>query len=328
MVHENKSLRKIALILVVVALLLTTVSCRMFRRPTPQGGNMPSIPKSIARGNRQEPEIRVYMHETGEVKTMAFEEYLLGVVAAEMDTAWPPAALAAQAIVARTFTLDKIAKQGGVPDKNADASTDIQEFQAYDASRINDNVRKAVKDTRGMTLSFQGEFIRAWFSAYCDGMTSTAEDGLAFREFPTPFITRVKDICPQAAPEDVRGYTASFTKTQVNAALGEIGQTPGSYSQVQIVTKDPAGRAVTVRIGQASVSAPALRIALGSTELRSTKWSSVKIEGDKVIFVGSGYGHGVGLCQWGAKARADQGNTYEQIVKAFFPNTQLGKIWD
>jgi len=316
------------LFLLVIVLLATLTSCRMFRRPAPQGGKMPAIPDKIMRGENQEPTIRVYMHETGQVKTMAFEEYLWGVVAAEMEPTWPDAALAAQAIVARTFTLDKIARQGGVPSRNADASTDIQEFQAYDASRINDNVRQAVARTKGMVLAFQGEFVRTWFSAYCDGMTSTAEDGLAFREFPTPFITRVQDICRENTPANVRDYNAAFTKAQVTNALRDIGQTPGSFNAVQVVNRDPAGRAVTVKIGNATVSAPALRIALGSTELRSTKWGNVTVQGDKVTFSGSGYGHGVGMCQWGARARAERGDNYEQIVKAYFPNSQLGKIWD
>ncbi|KAF0195626.1 MAG: SpoIID/LytB domain-containing protein [Bacillota bacterium] len=330
MVRKYSALRRVLLFLLIVSFMITVTSCRVFRRPTtPQdGGAMPPIPSKIARGDRLEPNIRVYLHETGQIQTMGFEEYLLGVVAAEMEPTWPAEALAAQAIVARAFTLDKIARQGGVPGRNADASTDIQEFQAYDASRINDNVRQAVQRTRGTVLAFQGEFVRTWFSAYCDGMTSTAEDGLAFREFPTPFITRVTDICPERTPENVQGYTVTFTKSEVTQAMQQAGQNTGSFSQIDVVNRDQAGRAVSVRIGQATVSGPAFRIAIGSTRLRSTKWDSVTVTGDRVTFVGSGYGHGVGMCQWGARARAEQGNSFEQIVKGFFPNTQLGKIWD
>lgn len=329
MVRKYGALRKVVLSLLVISLLLTLTSCRVFRRPAPQGGGtMPPIPSTIAREDRREPTIRVYLHDTGQVQTMGFEEYLLGVVAAEMEPTWPAEALAAQAIVARTFTLDKIARQGGVPGRNADASTDIQEFQAYDAGRVNDNVRQAVQRTRGMVLAFQGEFVRTWFSAYCDGMTSTAEAGLAFREFPTPFITRVEDICPEYTPENVQNYTVTFTKAEVTEAVKQSGQNTGSFNQIQVVDRDPAGRAVSVRIGDATVSGPAFRIAIGSTRLRSTKWDNVTVQGDRVTFVGSGYGHGVGMCQWGAKARADRGNNFEQIVTGYFPNTNLGKIWD
>lgn len=330
LIIRSKTLRLVAVVALVSLLLFTMTSCRVFRRPAPrqQQGGLPPIPQLIKAGDRQEPTIRVYMHETGQVRNMAFEEYLLGVVAAEMEPTWNLQALAAQAIVARTFTLDKIARQGGVPARNAHASTDIQEFQAYDAGRINENIRQAVQATRGMVLGYKGEFVRTWFHAYCDGKTSTAEDGLAFREFPTPFISRVDDICPQATPAEQRNYTVTFTRDQVVRALQQIGQTPGNFTSIEVVNRDPAGRAVTVRIGQATVSGPAFRIAIGSTELRSTKWSKVTVTGDRVTFTGSGYGHGVGMCQWGAKARADRGDKYDAIVKHYFPNTQLGKIWD
>jgi stage II sporulation protein D len=268
------------------------------------------------------------MHETKEKQTMAFEDYLLGVVAAEMEPTWPLEALAAQAIMARTFTLDKIARQGGVPDRGAHASTDIKEFQAYDAERINDNVRKAVRNTRGMVLAYQGEYVRTWFHAYCDGMTSTAEDGLAFREFPTPFISRVTDVCPEGTPEEVQDYSVTFTKQHIAAKLQEIGQSPGDFTTIEVTKKDEAGRAVSLRVGQATVSAPAFRIAIGSTELRSTKWSDISVSGDNVTFTGSGYGHGVGMCQWGAKVRADRGANFEAIAKAYFPDSQIVRVWD
>jgi len=320
--HTKK--RLLGLLMFLLLLVLSLSSCRMLRR---QGG-MPSIPQAIRAGERQEPIIRVYMHETGQIVSMAFEEYLLGVVAAEMVPTWHVEALAAQAIVARTFTLDKIARQGGVPQRNAHASTDIEEFQAFDAGRINDNVRQAVQKTRGMVLAYGGKFVRTWFHAYCAGHTSTAADGLAFREFPTPFITPVTDICAEVTPAEERDFTVSFTRAEVVQALREIGQTPGEFTEIAVVKKDRAGRAVTLRIGRAQVSAPAFRLAIGSTRLRSTKWQEVSMVGDRITFKGSGYGHGVGLCQWGTKARADRGDLHAAIVSHYFPKAELGRIWD
>ena len=126
----------------------------------------------------------------------------------------------------------------------------------------------------------------------------------------------------------MQNYSVTFTRAEVTEAVRQAGQTPGDFNQIEVVERDPAGRAVSVRIGNATVSGPAFRINIGSTRLRSTKWDSVTVEGDRVTFVGSGYGHGVGMCQWGARARAERGNNFEQIVKAYFPNTQLGNIWD
>ncbi|MBS3874165.1 MAG: SpoIID/LytB domain-containing protein [Firmicutes bacterium] len=317
--------RKVIVVTCVGLMLATLTSCRFWARPAK---DMPPVPEVIRRGERMEPVINVYMHETGDIRTMSMEEYLLGVVAAEMAPDWPLEALAAQAIVARTFTLEKIARQGGVPGRNAHASTDIQEFQAYNAERINDQVRQAVQKTRGRVLAYGGKFVRAWFHAYCAGQTSTAADGLAFREFPTPYVKSVTDICPAITPLEEREYSVTFTRAEIIAALRQIGQTPGDFSRVEVLKKDPAGRAVSVRIGRATVSAPALRIALGSTRLRSTKWDRVEADGDRFLFAGTGYGHGVGMCQWGAKARAQRGDNYEVIVKHFFPTATLGTIWD
>jgi len=319
------TVRKVGLFLSLGLMLVAGSACRFLGGPAE---GMPSIPRVISKGENVEPIINVYMHETGQIRAMPMEEYLLGVVAAEMIPTWHVEALAAQAIVARTFTLDKIARQGGVPRRNAHASTDIEEFQAYDNTKITDQVRQAVQKTRGIVLGYRGQFVRAWFHAYCDGMTSTAVDGLAFREFPTPYIQNVSDICPEFTPQEEREYRVTFTRAEVIAALRQIGQTPGEFNRIEVLKKDSANRAVSLRIGRATISAPAFRIAIGSTRLRSTKWSKVDVADGKFIFVGSGYGHGVGMCQWGAKARAERGDNHTAIVEHFFPGASIGKIWD
>ena len=118
---------------IILAIVLTVIVRGMRTAPK---ANLPT----------DEPTISVYMHESGEVQNMPLETYLEGVVAAEMDPTWPLEALRAQAIVARTFTLKKM--EEGVPKRNTQASTDPNEFQAYNASRVNDRVKQAVKDTR------------------------------------------------------------------------------------------------------------------------------------------------------------------------------------
>jgi stage II sporulation protein D len=314
----------------VLMMLLLLVSCRAFRRPDlrPSSG-APAIPKAIAKGARQEPDLKVYIKETKKVKTMAFEEYIAGVVAAEMDPKWPLEALAAQAILARTFTLEKIAREGGVPSRNAHASTDIEEFQAYDASRINDRVRDAVRLTRGKVAAYNGRYIRAWFHANSGGKTATAADGLAFEKEPTPYVVSIDDsISQQTAPAKDRTWTVTFSKAEIAKALQTIGQKPGDFSKVEIVEKSNSGRALTLRMGKATVSAPEFRLAIGSTKLKSTLIDSIVVTGDKVTFKGKGYGHGVGMSQWGAKGRAEQGAKAEDIINAYFRGIEVFKIWD
>ena len=137
----------------------------------------------------EEPTISVCFHETGEIKSMPLETYLEGVVAAEMDPNWPLAALEAQAIVARTFTLKKL-QEGPLEGRNAQASTDPKEFQAYDASRVNDRVRQAVSNTRGKIITYRGEPIRAWFHSSSGGKTASASEGLNFTKESAPMPNR------------------------------------------------------------------------------------------------------------------------------------------
>jgi stage II sporulation protein D len=317
--------RLLFLIPLLLAMLLLG-SCLPQRRPV---ADVPAIPEAIARGQRQEPTLKVWIAEEEKVQEMQFEEYIAGVVAAEMDTAWPEEALAAQAILARTFTLEKIAQNGGVPQRGAHASTDIEEFQAYDASRINDKVRQAVERTRGEVAHRQGKFVKAWFHANSGGRTATALEGLEYDKEPTPYVVSVEDaISVEAAPADQVSWKESFSLTEVRQALKKIGQDPGQIRSVEVVDRGESGRATRLRIGNATVSAPSFRLAIGSTRMKSTLLESFKVEGNRLIIAGKGYGHGVGMSQWGAKGRAERGEKAEDIVKAYFQNVSIDKIWD
>ncbi|MEW6623722.1 MAG: SpoIID/LytB domain-containing protein [Bacillota bacterium] len=277
----------------------------------------------------QEPTLSVYIAETGDVQEMAMEEYLLGVVAAEMDPTWPKEALAAQAIVARTFTLKKI-EEGGVQERGTDASTDIEEFQAYDAEKINDNVRQAVSATRGEVVTYRGRLINAWFHADGGGKTAaSAEEGLAFTDEETPYIKSVEDPGFEITLEENKSWTASIPISQVRSAVKEItGADPGNIQSVEIVDAGPSGRAMKVKVGNATVSGPALRLALESTVVRSTLWDDIRVEGNQLVITGKGFGHGVGMSQWGARALAEQGRSPEDIVSFFFNNVRIEKLWD
>lgn len=286
------------------------------------------IPEEISQGKNMEPQLRVYLATEDSVVTMAMEDYIMGVVAAEMDPNWPLAALAAQAIEARTFTLQKIAEQGTLPGRDAHASTNIEEFQAYDPSRINDNVREAVNNTRGLAAVYQGEFVRGWFHAYCGGITATPTAGLNFQGEAPPYCQPVENPCRDYVDDEIEFWSKTFSKSQIRSAVTSIAkEDPGDFPSIEIAEAEN-GRAVSFKVGQVQVPAAELRLALGSTEMRSTWVESPSISGEEVKFIGRGYGHGVGLCQWGAKGWAEEGRSAEEIVKAFFPGVSIQKLWD
>jgi len=278
---------------------------------------------------KQEPTITLFISETGEKKQLKMEEYLKGVVAAEMEPSWPLEALAAQAILARTFTLERIKTMGGVPARGTDASTNVEEFQAYDPKRINDNVSKAVERTRGEVAKYQGNYIKAWFYADSGGITAaSAEEGLAYTKEPSPYVQSVKDPGFNITAEENKAWKATFPLSVVRQKVRDaVGSDPGAITQAKITKKGPSGRAMTIQLGKATVSAPALRLALGSEKMRSTLLTGFSIAGGNLVVSGKGFGHGVGMSQWGAKALAEQGKRAEDIVSYFFKDVQVVKEW-
>ncbi|SHI77154.1 SpoIID/LytB domain-containing protein [Desulfofundulus thermosubterraneus] len=277
----------------------------------------------------REPTISLYVNETGERKNIKLEDYVAGVVAAEMEPTWPVNALAAQAILARTFTMENI-KAGRVKKLHGtDASTSPQEFQAYDPSRINDNVRQAVARTRGEVAMYRGDYIKAWFNACDGGVTASAAEGLAYTKTPTPYVRAgVRDNCLSITTPENRHWERRIPLEQVRAAVTKItGRDPGPITSVRIVRRGPSGRAEQLQVGKATVSGPALRLALGSEWVRSMLLTSARVEGNALVLTGKGFGHGVGMCQWGARLLAQKGRSPEDIVRFYFKDIEIRKLW-
>ncbi|TWH46966.1 SpoIID/LytB domain-containing protein [Sporomusa sp. KB1] len=318
--------KSIGYLVLLVFLCMALLGCNNQPQKKPEMPQAPLDQKQAVRQN--EPEITVFMHETGEKKTMKMEEYLAGVVAGEMKTEWPVEALAAQAIIARTFTVEAIETKGGVPERGTQASTDIKEFQAYNAKAVNDNVKKAVEMTRGMIITYQGKPIKGWFHASAGGITATAKEGLNYRDAEPAYIQSVQSP-DDLAPEDVKNWTVAFSKEDVISAMAKMGKKVNDISSVEITQKGPSGRATVLMINkEVEVSGPELRVALDSTKLKSMLLDKVMVSEESVTFVGKGYGHGVGMSQWGANRMAKDGKKPEEIVTYYFKGVQVEKRWN
>ncbi len=315
-------LRKVSLLLLCSAVLFSA-GCRRSRQAEPL-----ALPDALKEYQGQEPRLKVYHHVTGEIEEMNFEDYIAGVVAAEMDPEWPESALGAQAIIARSFTLQKIKEDGGLPGRNAHASTDFKEFQAYNAERINERVRKAVANTRGRVVLFEDDYIRAWFHAYAGPRTALADEGLEYKGGNPPYIQIVSSPAEKIIPDEEKNWSATFTLSQVRAAVQEAaGSDPGSVESAAVSEKGPSGRATSVKVNDVEVPAPSLRLALGSTEMRSTFIDKIEVDEGGLHLAGTGFGHGVGMCQWGARALAEEGRTPDEIVNYFYKDITLAKAW-
>lgn len=281
--------------------------------------------------------VRVYLHQENRVAYMQLEDYLVGVVGAEMPAEFPLEALKAQAVAARTYVV-KRTSAGGIenpPHAGADVCDDHRHGQAWlpreelkkrwGTVRYYNyyyKVKKAVDETRGQVLTCQGELIDAAYHASCGGRTENAED---VWKYEVPYLKSVP--CPyDSDPDPVQ--TASFSFEQVDQALGtSLAAVPAAGKEkaardIKLVEKTDAGRPKVLQIGSRQFRAAAVRDLLG---LRSTRFTW-NIEGDTVTFTTTGYGHGVGLCQYGAKGMAEHGYNYRIILGHYYSGAEITEM--
>ncbi|MBQ3079819.1 MAG: SpoIID/LytB domain-containing protein [Clostridia bacterium] len=307
----------LAILLALSACMKTDVKKEEIRKP--------EIPEALELNEDGVPVLQVYDIMAEKSEEMDIEKYVEGVLAGEMNNEWPPEALKAQAVLARTFVLKFIDTKSSMYD-GADISTDISEAQAYAEGLINENIVSAVQETRGEVVSYDGELIQAWFHAHAGGVTETADVGLEYKENP-PYIKSVESPDSTKAPENVKNWTATFTRKEIQEACKELGIDTGEITSVEIGKKGESGRCVNLVINGKTVSAASLRIRLGSEKIKSTLLNDVRIDEEGVVFTGSGYGHGVGMSQWGAYAMAESGKTYDEIIKSYFSDVDIVKVW-
>lgn len=324
MLNRKKRLFTRMLILICcVALALALTGCMPASEE--ETSALPEIPARLNRTDDGVPVLSVYDTSAEKTEEMDVETYLMGVVAGEMKNTWPMEALKAQAILARTFTM-KFVSDKTSSYENADISTDVTEAQAYNAEDINDRVREAVNETRGLVIIADGEFPYAWFHAHSGGKTELPSKALDYSEDPS-YLTSVTSDESSDAPEDVQNWKAVFTREQVLQACRNAGLELNSVESFEIGQRGESGRAATFLVNGQEVSAPTFRLQIGASALKSTLLESVEIDGDSVVFKGSGFGHGVGMSQWGARKMADDGKSAEDIIMHYYTGVELAELW-
>ena len=311
---------------IVVCLLAGLLAGCTARSDAPDTASVPPMPQKVDAYEDGAPLVDVYVTEHERIETMPLETYLYGVLAGEMKNDWPMEALKAQAILARTFVLKFMAEKESRYE-GADISTDIEEAQAYDASAVNQRVRDAVDATRGLVLSSGGELPYAWFHAHSGGVTALAREGLNWKAEEPPYTRVTKGNENQSAAPDAAAWEAEFSAAEVIAAAEEAGTFLETLNSAEVGERGESGRAVTLLLSGQAVNAADLRIALGSTRMRSTLLTSLRLEGGVLHMAGKGFGHGVGMSQWGAYALAGQGWQAQDIVTAYFDGVAVVRMY-
>lgn len=267
----------------------------------------------------------------GRVETMAMDDYLWRVVAAEMPAAFAPEALKAQAVAARTYTMAKMERTTPAHPE-ADVCTDVACCQACrtpeeaaaswgaNARMYTDKISAAVADTDGLAVLYGGKPIQAVFFSSAGGRTV---DAVEVWGNAVPYLTGVDS--PEG--EEVPNYHSTVTLTPEEFKTALLSRYPGAdlsgdpSGWLSNTVSNSAGGVSSVDVGGVTVSGQALR-ALFS--LRSTSFT-VSAGAEGVTFSVTGYGHGVGMSQYGANALAREGKSYEEILKWYYTGVEVAR---
>ena len=256
---------------------------------------------------------------SGVVATVDIEDYLYGVLPIEASPGWPAAALQAQAIVARTFALARrtLSRPYDVVMSQLD-----QRFGGIESEYPATN--DAVDATRAALLLYAGGDASAFYAACCGG--HTADAATIWGHDMLPYLRGVPDPYCVAAP-DYR-WQRSVPLDRVRAALA--AHVAGDVTGFALGPADSGGRPLSIDIlsagGRTTLSTITFRTLLGTDTVRSTWLRTVSLEGRSVIIAGSGRGHGVGMCQWGARAMGLAGMTSAEILAFYFPGTTVSAV--
>jgi stage II sporulation protein D len=256
--------------------------------------------------------VRLYKDGLQLINVIPLEDYLTAVLGSEMPVSFPPEALKAQAVAARTYALQKKLETYGSPFHMGSSVL----HQVYGGvNREDPRTRAAVEATRGEVLTYELAPIEAYFHASCGGRTETGQDAL---QRAVPYLKAVD--CPCGRLPASR-WSATVSDSELHAALGQ------STEGFRVTSRTPTHRVNrVVASGGASLDGATFRRKLGYTRLKSLEFD-VERTSNGWHFNGRGYGHGAGLCQWGAKALADEGRSYRDILLHYYPGTELQQLY-
>jgi stage II sporulation protein D len=264
------------------------------------------------------------------VNVVGLEDYVASVIDSEMPATFPAAARRAQAVVARTYALARREAVGPAALFDVYAS---ERSQKYLGSEYRDrsgrrlagesaSSRQAASDTKGTVLIYEGKVFTSYYSACCGGRTTAGTE-----LFPDAVACHRSVACTDCQEAERYRWEARLSASDFRIAVNDLDRGRlGTIRRARMVT--PPGQGVLSRI---EVRDDRRAIELSGWELRQSAATgrlhsphvSVALAGDQVLIEGRGHGHGVGLCQWGARGQALAGRDWKQIVKYYYPGAAL-----
>lgn len=257
------------------------------------------------------------------VNELPLEDYLVGLINCEISSSWPIEAIKAQAVIARTYAVNRRETRRNALYHLESSVID----QVYNGCEIEDNrARRGVSETAGEVLMYDGAVIQAFYHSSCGGKTEAAENvwGKSI-----PYLKGVDCQYCQLSPSSA--WDLKLSLKEVGERLRAAGFKATGLIDIRAGVRNSRGRLKNViavtQGGEFAIPGDQFRKAIGYGVIKSTNFTVRVVSGD-VVFSGLGNGHGVGLCQWGAKQRALEGFSYSEILSYYYPGTELKQLSD
>ncbi len=283
--------------------------------------------------------ITVYDMENNTETVMDLEEYLKGVLAAEMPAQFDIEALKAQAVAARSFAYGRLTgaykSKEGVHDPKG-LCTDPSHCQAWTSksaamkgwgilfgARNWSRIERAVAETRGIIATYDGKIANTLFHSNSGGKTENSEE--VWNGVSVPYLRSV-DSSDDKYNKDYKAVVTIKTADlaeKLKAAYPDAKPGKDAAASIKILDHTTGGRVKTLKIWNINLKGTEFRTLLG---LRSANFSIEKSGGDALKITTLGYGHGVGMSQWGADALAKKGGTYDEILKHYYTGIELTSV--
>ena len=255
------------------------------------------------------------------VHPLDLETYVTGIVSAELPRGWPLGAYQAQAVAARTFAVTQKYRRLDLPYHMESSVLD----QVYaGVGREHALAHEAAKTTRGMVLSAKRHLAQTYFHAACGGSTESAEEGWGSAIDYLP-----GSGCNHCGDANRAAWTVSVRRADLDKAFKSF--VGGSVTGIKVTARTASGRARKLEIASAkkkrSISGADFRRLLGWSVVWSTQIDKLTLSDKALVVVGRGSGHGVGLCQWGARGFALEGMQWGAILHTYYPGADLVKLY-
>jgi len=252
------------------------------------------------------------------INGLDIEDYLKGVVPTEVSASWNMEALKVQAVASRTYALYQ--RKANINKDYHMVSTVMD--QAYNGRDSEDSrTSMAVSATEGIVLKYNGDLVLALFHSTSSGST---EDASNLWSIDLPYLKGVECLTDQASP--YYEWKRNIGVLELESALKNGGYNIGSVANITPYLWSKSSRVMGLRIihsgGELLLRGEDLRRLIGYSRLPSTNFEINEI-GKEISFSGKGAGHGAGLCQWGSKEMAEMGFTYQEILRYYFPGTEM-----